>query len=148
MVSYCGDRQLEMDLAGQIYTCPNYWQLQQRIQFLIDTYLAVDKLGDRLEDLPIQFAHPQPRTWKPIDWQNIHQNQIIGINLEVFLSLVIGAMDTEAPIRGYSQTSRQYLVNLHPQLARFVGGIVENGHLIELGLWEKEERQHLSLIHI
>ncbi len=52
-------------------------------------------------------------------------------------------MDTEAPIRGYTQTSRQYLEKLHPQMARFVGGTVgKNGELLELGLWEKEERQH------
>jgi hypothetical protein len=51
-------------------------------------------------------------------------------------------MDTEAPIRGYTQTSRQYLAKLHPQLAHFVGGTVENDNLIEPGLWEKEERQH------
>jgi hypothetical protein len=32
---------------------------------------------------------------------------------------------------------------LHPQLARFVGGTVAaDGSLLELGLWEKEERQH------
>jgi len=142
MINYCSDRQPEMDLAGQIYNRPNCWQLQQRVKFLIDSYLAVDKLCDRLEDLPNQFAHPQPRPWKSIEWQTIHQNQIIGINLEVFLAIAIGAMDTEAPIRDYTQTSRQYLVNLHPQLARFVGGTVENGNLIEVGLWEKEERQH------
>nr|ADO19036.1 hypothetical protein Nfla_2902 [Nostoc flagelliforme str. Sunitezuoqi] len=67
----------------------------------------------------------------------------LGLDAEVFLSILIGAMDTEAPIRGYTQTSRQYLEKLHPQMARFVGGTVgENGELLELGLWEKEERQH------
>lgn len=53
------------------------------------------------------------------------------------------SLDTEAPIRGYTQTSRQYLQTLHPPLAKFVGGVVnEHNELIELGLWEKEERQH------
>lgn len=129
------------DLAGQIYPQPNYFQFWQRIEFLIDRYLSFDKLGDRLEDLPLQFANPQPRPWKQIDWQAINKHQIIGIDLDVFLSIIVGAMDTEAPIRGYTQTSRQYL-ELHPQLARFVGGTVVDGNLIELGLWEKEERQH------
>ncbi|MEH2202440.1 ferritin-like domain-containing protein [Nostoc sp.] len=131
------------DLAGQSYPNPNYLQTQHRIRSLIDRYIAVEQLHDRLQDLPIQFANPQPRPWKHIDWQTINRNQIIGLDAEVFLSILIGAMDTEAPIRGYTQTSRQYLEKLHPQMARFVGGTVgEDGELLELGLWEKEERQH------
>lgn len=130
------------DLAGQIYLAPNYFQSQPRIKSLVDVYLCCEKLNNRLQDLPIQFENPQPRACKSINWQNINQNQIIGIDLNVFLSIIVGAMDTEAPIRGYTQTSRQYLEKLHPQLARFVGGIAENGKLLELGLWEKEERQH------
>ncbi|MBW4675860.1 MAG: ferritin-like domain-containing protein [Desmonostoc geniculatum HA4340-LM1] len=134
---------LTEDLPGQSYSSPDYFQTQQRIRSLIDKYLAVEKLHDRLQDLPIQFANPQPRPWKLIDWQTINRNQIIGINPEVFLSILIGAMDTEAPIRGYTQTSRQYLEKLHPQMGRFVGGTVgEDNNLLELGLWEKEERQH------
>lgn len=130
------------DLAGQIYLAPNYFQSQRRIKFLVDVYLCCEKLNNRLQDLPIQFKNPQPRAWKSINWQTINQDQIIGIDLDVFLSIIVGAMDTEAPIRGYTQTSRQYLEKLHPQLARFVGGIAENGEMLELGLWEKEERQH------
>ncbi|BAY65319.1 hypothetical protein NIES22_54240 [Calothrix brevissima NIES-22] len=119
------------------------WQIQRRIHSLIDNYLATAKLQERLQDLPLQFTNPQPRPWKPINWQAINRNQIIGIKPEVFLSILIGAMDTEAPIRGYTQTSRQYLEKLHPQMARFVGGIVgEDSELQEIGLWEKEERQH------
>ncbi|MEH2026797.1 ferritin-like domain-containing protein [Nostoc sp.] len=134
---------LTEDLAGQSYPSPHYLQTQHRIRSLIDRYIAVEKLHDRLQDLPIQFANPQPRPWKLIDWQTINRNQIIGLDAEVFVSILIGAMDTEAPIRGYTQTSRQYLEKLHPQMARFVGGTVgEDGELLELGLWEKEERQH------
>ncbi|MBE8998028.1 ferritin-like domain-containing protein [Nostoc sp. LEGE 12447] len=131
------------DLAGQSYPSPHYLQIQHRIRSLIDRYIAVEKLHERLQDLPLQFANPQPRPWKPVDWQTINRNQIIGLDAEVFLSILIGAMDTEAPIRGYTQTSRQYLEKLHPQMARFVGGTVgKDGELLELGLWEKEERQH------
>ncbi|MDZ8241571.1 MAG: ferritin-like domain-containing protein [Nostoc sp. ChiQUE01a] len=134
---------LAEDLAGQTHPSPHYFQTQQCTRSLIDRYVAVEKLHERLQDLPIQFANPQPRPWKLIDWQTINRNQIIGIEPEVFLSILIGAMDTEAPIRGYTQTSRQYLEKLHPQMARFVGGTVgEDNNLIELGLWEKEERQH------
>ena len=104
------------------------WQIQRRIHSLIDNYLAAEKLRDRLQDLPIQFSNPQPRPWKPIDWQAINRNQIIGINPEVFLSILIGAMDTEAPIRSYTQTSRQYLEKLQPHLGGFVGvTVVEVG---------------------
>ncbi|PMB47600.1 hypothetical protein CEN39_24105 [Fischerella thermalis CCMEE 5201] len=134
---------LTEDLAGQFYSHPHYFQTQCRIKSLTDSYLTGEKLCDRLQDLPLQFQNPQPRPWKPIDWQAINYNQIISINPEVFLSVLVGALDTEAPIRGYTQTSRQYLQNLHPQMARFVGGTVDdNGELTELGLWEKEERQH------
>ncbi|MEH2421715.1 MAG: ferritin-like domain-containing protein [Nostoc sp.] len=134
---------LAEDLAGKSYLSPDYLQTQRRIHSLIDKYVAVEKLHDRLQDLPIQFTNPQSRPWKLIDWQTINRNQIIGLDAEVFLSILIGAMDTEAPIRGYTQTSRQYLEKLHPQMARFVGGTVgEDGELLELGLWEKEERQH------
>ncbi|ALF54188.1 hypothetical protein ACX27_17245 [Nostoc piscinale CENA21] len=134
---------LAEDLAGKSYTLPNYWQIQQHLCSLIDDYVASEKLQERLEDLPRQFIHPQPRPWKPIDWQAINHSQIIGIKPEVFLSILIGAMDTEAPIRGYTQTSRQYLEKLHPRMGEFVGGTVnEAGELQEIGLWEKEERQH------
>ncbi|MEC4815780.1 MAG: ferritin-like domain-containing protein [Scytonema sp. PMC 1069.18] len=134
---------ISQDLTGQVYSNPHYFQIQRRIRSLADFYLSMETLCDRLQDLPIQFQNPQPRPWKPIDWGAISSNQIVGLNPEVFLSILVGAIDTEAPIRGYTQTSRQYLEKLHPQLARFVGGTVnENGELIELGLWEKEERQH------
>ncbi|BAZ00573.1 hypothetical protein NIES37_45680 [Tolypothrix tenuis PCC 7101] len=134
--------QIETSAAQSFYRL-NYWQIQHRINSLINNYLAAEKLHERLQDLPLQFPNPQPRPWKPIDWQAINRNQIIGINPEIFLSILIGAMDTEAPIRGYTQTSRKYLEKLHPQMARFVGGTVgEGGELQEIGLWEKEERQH------
>ncbi|MBD2450777.1 ferritin-like domain-containing protein [Nostoc sp. FACHB-152] len=131
------------DLASKTFAQPDYFQTQQRISSLINNYLNPEKLQKRLEDLPVQWQNPQARPWKTIDWQEINRNQIIGINAEVFLSILIGAMDTEAPIRGYTQTSRQYLEKLHPQMARFVGGTVgDDRELLELGLWEKEERQH------
>lgn len=132
-----------VDLAGKVYFQQNYFQSITRIKQLRDNYLSVGQLQDRLEDLPIQLENPQTRPWKPIDWHGIHQEQIIGIELNVFLAIIAGAIDTEAPIHGYTQTSRQYLEKVHPPLARFIGGTVgENGEIIQLGLWEKEERQH------
>lgn len=131
------------DLAGRLDRPVRYRQTLDRINFLLDRYLSLEKLSDRLQDLPVQFANPQPRPWKSIDWQAIDRHQIVGIDFDVFLAIVAGAMDTEAPIRGYTQTSRQYLQNIHPQMARFVGGTASaDGSLLELGLWEKEERQH------
>lgn len=117
--------------------------IQQQIHFLVNQYLSFDHLDDRLQDLPVQFEQPQPRPWQPIEWQAIDQQQIVGMDVDVFLAVLVGAIDTEAPIRQYTQTSRQYLQALHPQMARFVGGVVdEAGMLLEPGLWEKEERQH------
>jgi hypothetical protein len=122
---------------------PTYFQFQRHLRLLIDQYLSNDHLHDRLQDLPIQFANPQPRPWQPIDWHEIDRQQIVGIDPDVFLAILVGAIDTEAPIRQYTQTSRQYLEALHPQLARLVGGtIAADGTLLEPGLWEKEERQH------
>ena len=133
----------QIDLAGEVCFRPNFFQTKARINYLIDKYLSVEQLCDRLEDLPQQFADPQPRQWSTINWQDINPDQVIGIDLDIFLSIIKGALDTEAPIRDYTQTSRQYLEPIHPNMARFVGGVVsEDGTMIELGLWEKEERQH------
>jgi hypothetical protein len=133
----------QTDLAGDYYPQPNLWQTQKRLQTLVHKYLSVEVLGDRLSDLPAQFSNPQARPWKRLDWQNVNASQIIGIDPLVFLAILAGSADTEEPIRGYTQTSRQYLEPLHPDMARFVGGVADNqGTLLELGLWEKEERQH------
>jgi hypothetical protein len=133
----------QQDLAGEINFYPNFFSSKRRIRSLINNYLATEKLCDRLKDLPIQFKNPHPRAWKIINWQAINSEQIIGIDVEIFLSIIKGSLDTEAPIRGYTQTSRKYLEKLHPEMARFVGGTINTKEeLIEIGLWEKEERQH------
>ena len=135
--------QLHKDLAGEVCFRPNFFQTRARINYLIDEYLNDLELSDRLEDLPQQFAAPQPRKWSPINWQDIDPEQVIGLELDIFLSILKGTLDTEAPIRDYTQTSRQYLEPIHPNMAKFVGGMVaKDGTAIELGLWEKEERQH------
>lgn len=137
------DNWYSVDLAGKVYLNPNFWQTKTRIDRLVDKYLSLDRLRERLEDLPQQFRNPQPRQWQPINWGKINSEHIIGIDLDVFLKIIKGAIDTEAPIRGYTQTSRKYLEPIHPSMARFVGGTVgENGKIIEIGLWEREERQH------
>ena len=135
--------QPSMDLAGEVCFRPNFFQTKDRINYLIDEYLSLEQLCDRLEDLPQQFRNPQPRQWEPINWQDINPSQVIGIELDIFLSIIQGALDTEAPIRGYTQASRQYLQPIHPSMAKFVGGsVAADGSIVELGLWEKEERQH------
>jgi hypothetical protein len=134
---------LTTDLAGPRYTRPNYFQNRKRIRYLVDYYLSFEKLHERLEDLPTQFRYPQTRTWKRIHWQAINSNQVIQIELNTFLSILKGAIDTEAPIHAYAQVSRQYLEKIHTPLAHFVGGrVAPDGTILELGLWEKEERQH------
>jgi hypothetical protein len=133
----------QTDLAGDCYPRSSLWQTKKRLQSLVQNYLSESVLGDRLSNLPTQFQNPQARPWKRLDWQNIDASQIIGIDPLIFLAILAGSADTEEPIRGYTQTSRQYLAPLHPDMARFVGGVVdEQGTLVELGLWEKEERQH------
>jgi hypothetical protein len=134
---------LKTDLAGPRYARPNYFQNRRRIRYLVDYYLSFEELHERLEDLPTQFKCPQTRTWKKIQWQAINSSQVIQIELNTFLSILSGAIDTEAPIHAYAQVSRQYLEKFHTPLAHFVGGrVAPDGTSLELGLWEKEERQH------
>jgi hypothetical protein len=131
------------DLAGNYASQPSLWQIQKRLQTLVRRYLGPEQLGDRLADLPHQFCNPQPRPWKRLDWQSVDASQIIGIDPLIFIAILAGSADTEEPIRGYTQTSRQYLSPLYPEMAKFVGGTVGgDGTVLEPGLWEKEERQH------
>lgn len=111
------------------------------IALLTDRYLNYDRLQENIQDLPQQFIQPRPRKWAAIDWRSIHITQIIGIEPQLFLAIIKGAIDTEAPIQGYSQTSRQYLASIHPQMAKFVGGVEESGWQ-RRGLWELEECRH------
>ncbi len=131
------------DLAGNWQPNIETKAVPQRIQALTQRYLSLEHLSDRLADLPQQFDHPQVRPWQKIDWQDISPTQVVGIELEVFLKILLGAINTEAPIRDYTQASRQYLEAIHPPMAKFVGGsIAPDDSLQEPGLWEKEERQH------
>lgn len=117
--------------------------LHSHLRELLNHYFSIVHLNDRLQDLPNQFNHPQPRHWDLIDWQAISIDQVVGIDPHVFLSILRGAINTEAPIRDYTQTSRQYLEPIDSRMARFVGGVVAaDGKVLEPGLWEKEERQH------
>lgn len=112
------------DLAGSWQADMEMKAVQQRISHLIRHYLDVEHLSDLLHDLPQQFNHPQVRPWKKINWQAISPDQIVGIELDVFLKILIGAINTEAPIRDYTQASRQYLKAIHPPMAKFVGGCI------------------------
>ena len=133
----------KIDLAGYCHASPDYLQIIARINYLIQRYLSLDILTERLLDLPQQFKNPQQRPWQKIHWQAINNSQIIGIEPKLFLQVIASAVEIEAPIRSYSQESRVYLQKVHPQLARFMGGVTdENGKIIEVGIWEKEERQH------
>ncbi len=133
----------KIDLAGYCHVSPHYLQTRARINYLIQRYLSLDILTERLLDLPRQFKNPQQRPWQKIHWQAINNSQIIGIEPQLFLQVIASTVEIEAPIRSYSQESWAYLQKAHPQLARFMGGVAdENGKIIEVGIWEKEERQH------
>jgi predicted aspartyl protease len=67
---------------------------------------------------------------------------IIGIDPDLFLQVMAGAAEIEAPIRDYAQESRDYFCQLHPQMAVFMGGEVTENGSYSPGVWEKEERQH------
>ncbi len=112
------------------------------IRSLIAEYLDPLTLNIKLQELPQQFDRPQPRKWARIEWQNLNCDQIVGIEPQLFLAILKGAIDTEAPIRDYTQTSRQYLAPIHPQMAEFVGGTVDKIGKQSKGIWELEECRH------
>ncbi|NER79987.1 MAG: ferritin-like domain-containing protein [Leptolyngbya sp. SIO1D8] len=131
------------DLAGEFDTYLSRLQILKRIRQLTARYVNESILRDRLEDLPTQLEYPTLRPWGAIDWRSVCPSQLVGIDLDVFCSLLLGTINTEAPIRGYTQSSRQYLEKHYPAMARFVGGQVDaSGKLIEIGLWEREEKRH------
>ncbi len=118
-------------------------------QTLISNYLSLDCLNDRVRELPCQFNRPYPRKWARIDWQSISLDAIVGIEPQLFLAILKGAIDTEAPIHDYTHTSRQYLHPIHPQMAEFVGGVVDvNGESLTKGIWELEECRHAPALMV
>ncbi|PSR15668.1 hypothetical protein C8255_21870, partial [filamentous cyanobacterium CCP3] len=131
------------DLAGAWPPQLGLEQARRRVKALTQRYVSVEVLGDRLADLPHQFRHPQPRRWNPVNWADISPDQVSGIPLDTFCAILLGTINTEAPIRGYTQASRQYLEQFYPQMAQFVGGTVDrDGQVIAPGLWEREEKRH------
>ncbi len=131
------------DLAGPPCPDPTLGHTLRRIRHLAHGYLTVAHLRDRLEDLPQQFQHPQIRPWQPLPWREVSADQLQGIDRTTFCALLKGTIDTEAPIRDYTATSRQYLEHLYPAMAEFVGGKVDNGGTpLTVGLWEREEKRH------
>ncbi|MEX0270624.1 ferritin-like domain-containing protein [Leptolyngbyaceae cyanobacterium UHCC 1019] len=131
------------DLAGYCPKNPSYLQTRARVNRLIDRYLTISLLSDRLTDLPSQFTTPHTRPWEPINWKGINPDQVIGIDPALFALIIAGATEIEAPIRAYSQESWDYLEAAHPQMAFFMGGACNgDGSIKTMGVWEKEERQH------
>lgn len=93
--------------------------------------------------MPQQFQQPHVRPWSLIAWNAISPEHLLGFQRDAFCALLAGAINTEAPIRGDTQSSRQYLAALYPDMANFVGGCVDaSGSLVSLGLWEREKKRH------
>jgi hypothetical protein len=135
--------QPNVDLAGYCPENPNYLQIRARMNRLIDRYLSIDILSQRLIDLPTQFSQPHVRKWDSIDWKSISRDQIVGVDPDLFIMLVAGATEIETPIHEYSQESWNYMQSIHPEMAYFMGGSQNaDGSIAFLGVWEKEERQH------
>lgn len=132
-----------LDLAGYCHPQPNYFHTKQRLKYLAESYLAPQVLTQRLQDLPQQFEQPRQRPWERFDWRAISAEQIVGVERDLFASLIAASAEVEAPIRDYAQISRAYLQAVHPQMSRFISGSYDDeGKRIEVGVWEKEERQH------
>lgn len=135
-----------LDLAGYCHRTPNYFHSRQRLNYLVDRYLSPAILSDRLADLPEQFVEPHQRPWERCDWQGISVEQIVGVDPALFVSLIAASAEVEAPIRAYAEISRDYLESIHPAMTRFISGSYDaSGKLVEVGVWEKEERQHAPI---
>jgi hypothetical protein len=133
--------------ATNLTDCQTRSNFYPLIRDLIDTYLAPDRLDRLLQELPQQFQQPRARKWGRIDWRSIDDRQIVDIEVELFLAILKGSIDTEAPIQDYTHTSRQYLDAVHPQMAQYVGGEVDAmGNSSSTGLWEIEESRHAPVL--
>lgn len=133
----------KIDLAGYCHQHPGYLQTRARINYLAERYLSLDILSEQLLDLPRQFESPHQRIWQRINWKGIDIDQIVGIDPKLFLFVLVGAIEIESPIRDYSRESWNYMQGVHPQMAQFMGGLRdENSEVVEVSIWEKEERQH------
>ncbi|MEO0852328.1 MAG: hypothetical protein AAFY15_02320 [Cyanobacteria bacterium J06648_11] len=131
------------DLAGRVDRDPFYTDTRRRINALLDRYLAVAVLSDRLSDVQAQFDASQARPWERFNLRHIHPEQIVGIRPELFVRVLASAAEIEDPIRDYARESHHYLHPVHPKMAEFMGGSLdEDGRILSLGVWEKEERQH------
>ncbi|MGF1569787.1 MAG: ferritin-like domain-containing protein [Nodosilinea sp.] len=134
---------VQTDLAGPWSPTLSAADLRQRLATLTQRYVTIEHLQDRLEDLPQQFQVPRPRRWMPVAWSAIGPDQVSALPLATCGQILLGAINTEAPIHDYTQASRQYLEQFYPQMAQFVGGTVDSaGHPLTLGLWEREEKRH------
>lgn len=132
-----------LDLAGYYHAEPTYFHTRQRFNYLVDRYLSPSVLSDRLTDLPEQFENPHQRPWERFDWKAISADQIVGVDPDLFISFIVASAEVEAPVRAYAETTRNYLKSVHPDMTRFISGSYDDaGELIEVGIWEKEERQH------
>ncbi|MBE9139856.1 ferritin-like domain-containing protein [Nodosilinea sp. LEGE 07088] len=133
----------EEDLAGRWLPDLGPIYIKQRVERLTRRYITVEHLRDRIAELPQQFHCPKPRPWSSLRWNAIAADQISGISVETFCAILQGTINTEAPIHGYTQASRQYLTHYYPRMARFVGGTVDAaGQTTSPGLWELEEKRH------
>jgi hypothetical protein len=135
-----------VDLAGQVQTQSTYLTTRARINHLIDRFLAIEILSDRLSDLPSQFTNPHQRPWDSIDWKLVNAELVIGVDLQLFIQVVGGAAEIEAPVRDYAQESWGYLHAFHPQMASFFYGDSNEKEGVRIGIWEKEERQHTPVM--
>ena len=103
-----------VDLAGQVQTQATYLSTRARINHLIDRFLAIDIMSERLSDLPSQFTNPHQRPWDSIDWKQVNANLVIGVDLQLFIQVVGGAAEIEAPGKGLRSGKLGILAQLPP----------------------------------
>ncbi|MBP0022294.1 MAG: hypothetical protein J7647_32650 [Cyanobacteria bacterium SBLK] len=132
-------------LADDRATQPHSTMTKARLRDLIDRYLSCEKLDERLFELSFHHQETQLRPWQPIDWDAIDREQITGISPELFLAAIAMSAEVKA-IPVYSRQMWEKVSGIPSHIAAFLGSAIdEDGNLLELSLWEREERQHSAI---
>ncbi|MEM9540892.1 MAG: hypothetical protein AAGA60_15475 [Cyanobacteria bacterium P01_E01_bin.42] len=133
------------NLTEDRFTQPYSATIKARINTFVDRYLSLEMLGDRLFELSFHHRDSQLNAWQPIDWNAIDRGQITGISPELFLAVAaISAEVKTMPV--YSRQMWEDIAGITSQIVTFLGSAIdEEGNLLELSLWEREERQHSAI---
>ncbi len=137
------------DLAGPLSPASGRLHYWGRIHQVACNYLSREQMQERYQDLATQYQEPHTRSWDKVAWDQISDDQIVGVECSTFLAMVRAAAEVEAPVDAYGSESWGYIHDLDPEFSRFVSGQrgpdgerVKDEHGRRKGVWEEEEWGH------